>query len=220
MAATQTKQNTAIQSTEEIAGITFTANAVRSSEVAEHVPVGYRIAHLHEVARAWHTSKEFRDKLIGLSSPIGSYWSLDGSVWTSKIGLESIGAHRITDAVEDGVPKVIFEAINPAESFNLGPKDRSGHYPGKGRVSAGSFSGNSAALVISANDRDECIAPVALVKLSYEELLQQALAQKQVITEFANQFRDLASKLEHTINQNKTIQDETTILKDVHRAGE
>ena len=198
----QTKQNTAIQSTVKIAGITFTANAMRSSEVARQIPVGYRIAHLHEVAWEWHTNEDFRNILVCRNTLIDHPVLLSG-VWTSQVGLKSKGYHRIADVVEDRVSKV-FEAVSKDKFFGLKSKDRSWHFPGKSRVAVyrGTFI-HEFGLYVDANRGSEIIARAALVKLSNEELLQQARVQNQAIIELADQFRDIAAKLGSIINQSE-----------------
>jgi hypothetical protein len=133
--------------------VLFTERGVRSSEAASEVPAGYRMASPEEVSLSWKNNKEFREKL----------YSLPGTTWTAKTGLDSLGPHKIDDVGNHA-------SITLNEFMALPPEDRSWHCPGKNVISmGGDYGGRGMVLGVRAYAGSEAKARVAYVKIGKSE---------------------------------------------------
>jgi hypothetical protein len=139
------------QTIERAPEVLISPKAVRSSEAESQVPRGFRIAHLEEVALRYKTDPKFKKVMDDLPD-----W-----VWSDKIGLESSGPHRTDDNGKS-------IKTTDGEWKALDSKDRSWHYPGKGRVALGGDYGDwgrDGGLVVGANRSSGGAARVAYVAL-------------------------------------------------------
>lgn len=216
MATTQVKEHTAAQPILRHPEIIFTHRAVESSEIIKQVPPGYRIASPNEIALLWNASSEFRERLC----------SLPGGAWTNQKGLHSSGRHKITTATKKGITNAAFKSITEKQFAKLDDKDRSWHSPGKSLVAVYGVPEDKYTyedrfgLGVHADFGPNQDTRVALVKLSPEELVEQAFnqqtaSQKSVPVELVSQFRGLVAKLEPVMNRNTG-----KILKEVLRSIE
>ena len=122
----------------------------------DHMPRGFRMAHVEEIALAWKEDPVFREELIGLPYP----------VWADRMGVDVFGYYQVDD---DG----IFVKVNGTEFKTLEEGRRCFLHQGAGPVAlSGHDRWNNARLNVTAKPGSDNIAFVAYTAITKPDRLK------------------------------------------------